>query len=218
MKCFSYMQPWASLVMLREKQKETRSRNYSVLAGRWHAVHASSTWKLAQRQLLYTEPFRTRLAYHGITAGNAAQWNFPRGAILGVAFVKAIQPSEWFSDWFIRQPQLTDQEQAFGNFEDGRWIYDLADVFQLSAPILFTGRLGPFDLPDAVAHQVLVGLQWNNRLPAELTTQALVDEAIQLAAARQRKQAEVNQLLAGGAAADTRTPIERMIDKAVDRG
>jgi len=216
MKCFSYMQPWASLVILREKRNETRSRNYTVLAGRWHAVHASSTWTPGQRALLHQEPFRDRLAAHGITAGNAVHEIFPRGAIIGVAFVGWLAPS----DSATSPITLTDQERAFGNYGPGRWIYGITQVFKLVRPILFTARLGVFDLPEPVAHQVLVGLQWQRDLPAELTSADLLQEAIDQEVARQALRQEVDQALdtLRGRQRDTRTPIERMIDKAVGRG
>lgn len=216
MKCFSYMQPWASLIYLLEKRVETRSRNYTVLAGRWHAVHASSTWKPDQRKLMSTEPFQARLAYHGITAGNAVHQNFPRGAIIGVAFVSAIGPTE--------DVVVSDQERAFGDYGPGRWAYHLGQFFGLARPILFTARLGVFDLPAAVERQVMLGLQVNDGLPTDLTSEELLNEAVNVERAARVKRAQAEDTVAralrqlDGGATDTRTPIERMIDQAVGRG
>lgn len=216
MLCLSYRQPWATLVLSKEKRVETRGMNYTVLAGRWHAIHASSTWSLEQRRLMDTEPFRSRLAYHGVTAGNAVHANMPRGALVGVAFVSIIEPTIAAS--------ITDQERAFGVYDKGRWAYHLGDIFTLADPILYTGRLGVWHLPPAIEHKLMIGLQLQDDLPADLTSEALLNDAVNQDRQRrlQRQQSEdsvaraLRDLTGGGA--DTRTPIERMIDKAVGRG
>ena len=217
MLCLSYRQPWANLVLTKEKRVETRGMNYSVLAGRWHAIHASSTWSLEQRKLMDTEPFRARLAYHGVTAGNAVQWNMPRGALVGVAFVSYIQPTIAAS--------ISDQERAFGVYDKGRWAYHLGDVFTLADPILYTGRLGVWHLQPTVERKLMIGLQLHDDLPVDLTSEDLLNDAVNQARERHLRQQQtedtVNRAvrhLSGADARDTRTPIERMIDKAVGRG
>jgi hypothetical protein len=217
MKCLSYRQPWASLVVLGEKQVETRGSRFTGLLGTWHAVHASSTWTRVQRLLMDTGPFQARLAHHGITAGMMTHDTMPRGAIIGVAFV----PDGGAARTEHVVPELDAAERAFGDYTPGRWAYQLANVFRLARPVLCTGRLGVFDLPAAVEHQVLLGLQGHPDLPAALTSDALLDEALAVAEQRAGQAAEVEALLAriagGGARRDTRTPIERMVDDATGR-
>ncbi len=210
MKCFSYRQPWASLVMLQEKRVETRSQNFTVLAGRWHAVHASRTFTRVERALLSTEPFQARLADHGITEWNRTQATMPMGAILGVAFCGWIRPTIDVS--------ITEQERAFGDYTKGRWAFGITQVFALADPILYVGRLGVWDLPAPVEREVLIGLQGIEALAPELSSDDLLNEAVNRARDARLKRQEVERLLAGKPAADTRTPIDRMIDQAVGRG
>ncbi len=214
MVCLSYRQPWANLVLTKEKRVETRGMNYTVLAGRWHAIHASSTWSLEQRRLMETEPFKSRLAYHGVTAGNAVHSNMPRGALVGVAFVSIIEPTIAAS--------ISDQERAFGNYDKGRWAYHLGDVFPLAEPILYTGRLGVWHLPPAIERKLMIGLQLQDgQLPDDLTSEDLLNEAVNQARERRLRQQQAEDTVARANRVlnrDTRTPIERMIDKAVGRG
>jgi hypothetical protein len=211
-KCFSYKQPWANLVLWQDKAIETRSVNYTVLAGRWHAIHASNTWKRDQQALFDVEPFQTVLANHGVTKMNAVQATLPRGAIIGVAFCGWIRPTIDVS--------VSNQERAFGDYAKGRWAFGITKVFPLMQPILYTGRLGVWDLPAAVERQVLVGLQFHDDIPDDLTSDDLLNEAVAQAEAariqRQEFDAVVKRL--HGRKLDTRTPIERMIDKAVGLG
>lgn len=209
MKCISYKQPWANLVLWKEKRVETRGVNYTVLAGRWHAVHASQTWTRAQDALFDVEPFRTVLARHGVTRGNRTFMLMPAGAIVGVAFVSILARTETVT--------ISDQERAFGDYSPGRWAYHLGDIFPLDEPILFTGRLGVFDLPAEVERQVLIRLQWwTDQLPADMTSDDLMNAAVNRAREihLRNQQLDANLRRLTGRTVDTRTPIERMIDEA----
>lgn len=158
--CLSLKQPWASLVAWKLKRNETRAQHFTQLAGQWFAVHASKTWHQDQRQLLDTEPFKSALAHCGITASNATQATLPVGAIVAVAFC----------GWAGRSDdlQVGEPERTFGDYRPGRWVYGLGQVYQLHAPILYTGRLGVWNLPHDLVRRVLDGVQGYRDLPDEL--------------------------------------------------
>jgi hypothetical protein len=162
-KAISLWQPWATLIALNEKRCETRPRRTSYRGE--IAIHAAQRWTAEQAQLLDTEPFKSRLADHGITSGNAVHSNMPRGAIVAVADLADDLPTErllgelWISrggrGWFPGA-----EERRFGNYAAGRRGYLLANIRPLSRPVLCRGYQAiPFDVPPDVEGMVRIEVE-----------------------------------------------------------
>lgn len=169
MRVISLQQPWASLMAYGEKLNETRAQRFKLLDPTWQnqgpvwvAIHASNTWTMDQRQLLVTEPFKSALGRHGVTAGMATHQDLPRGAVAAVAQVIRVAKSDGFP-----VEQLTEQEQAFGNYGPDRWIYttDPASIYRLRRPVLLTGRLGVWTVGPDLDAKILAEIQDYIHLP-----------------------------------------------------
>lgn len=161
MKAISLHQPWATLIALGEKRIETRGKriNHRGLI----AIHAAQKWTRDQADLLNQEPFKSRLAWHGITAGNAVQSNMPRGAIVAVADLIDDQPADALlcgGPVNGRTLVLTETERAFGNYAPGRRGYLLTNVRPLMRSVLCRGMQAvPFDVPPDVERLVQMELE-----------------------------------------------------------
>lgn len=130
--CLSIYQPWAQLIALGEKRFETRTW----MAG-WHrgllGIHVSKRWTHEERYFL-TQPFyRDALARHGYGNGE-----LPRGCLLAVVNLRAIFHVE------DMRHDLTPQEEAFGNYADGRWAWLMENARLLPEPIPMNGKTGLF--------------------------------------------------------------------------
>lgn len=145
MKAISLWQPHATLMALDEKRVETRKR-YTHHRGPL-AIHAAQRWTSEQSSLLEMEPFKTRLAYHGITRGNATHANIPRGAI--VCVVRVVECWETNT-----QMPASPIERAFGNYAYGRHAWWTVDVRPLARPVRCRGRQGFFYLEAEVEAEV----------------------------------------------------------------
>jgi hypothetical protein len=156
MKAISLWQPHATLIALNEKRCETRPRRTSYRGE--IAIHAAQRWTAEQAHLLDTEPFKTRLARHGITRSNAVHDNMPRGAIVCVADLIDDIPVERFGpcpDW---QPALF--EIAFGNYSPRRRGFLLTNIRRLRRPVECRGYQAiPFDVPPYIARLVRIELE-----------------------------------------------------------
>lgn len=163
MKAISLWNPWAALVALGEKRIETRSRR-TTFRGEL-AIHATKVMPREAKALIREEPFRTRLAWHGITADNETQANLPRGAIVAVATLIDVVPTS--HDILNARIELqgyrwdvTPQELAFGNYAPGRYAYLLAGVTRLLEPVPCAGsQVVPWIVPPAVERQVRAQLE-----------------------------------------------------------
>jgi hypothetical protein len=217
-------QPWAQLVALGEKRIETRRFCYGSLVGHYVAIQASKSFPAADQQLMDGPYFFHVLGRHGITKMSATHQDMPRGTVVAVTTVEDIVLTDSLLDPDIVEfseyrKLMTDKERAFGDYSPGRWAYILGPVYRMNRYDVFVkGRLGPFDLPDAVAHRVLVGIQWNADLPVGLTDEDLLEEAIRLEEDRAHAYDQLERNLARlRGSRDSLTPVERMIDKAVGR-
>lgn len=144
MKAISLSQPWASLIAAGAKIVETRAWPCSYRGE--IAVHAAKTFPPEARGLAFLPQFREPLE----DAGYHLDWDYradrrrsapldhdlPLGAVVAIArLVRCVRVEE------IRHV-INAQERAFGNYEDGRWAFVLADVERLAEPIPATGALG----------------------------------------------------------------------------
>jgi hypothetical protein len=131
MKCLSLIQPWASLVMAGAKRFETRS--WATPYRGPLAVHASSRFPQAARELCRKEPFRTALARAGIEHAS----RLPLGKLLGVVELVAVHKVE-----DLTAEQLTYEEKCFGDYRVGRRAWEFCRPSSLAVPVVLKGQLG----------------------------------------------------------------------------
>lgn len=166
MKVLSLTQPWASLVACGAKKIETRSwRCPTALIGQRIAIHASKGFPRDAKDACLELAFFTALwpdiqeyamdaprpqgCYIGVRRGatetivstdeiDRMTNLLPRGVILATARISGC--------WSTNQERLVDRiprdEAMFGNYAPDRWMWGLADVEVLPAPIPAKGALG----------------------------------------------------------------------------
>lgn len=226
MKAISVKQPWANLLAWGMKRYETRSQRFA-LAGAYVAVHASRTFGRAEREQCGRYPFDWALAYHGVSLNTATHVDIPRGVIVAVAYCRQVRPADAADvvDYLREHPK----EQAFGDFTAGRWAYEFDPVWPVWDRYVFArGALGTWTLPDDVERKTLLALQVHNtlseQLPDELTSAQLRQDAADAAEMLAEQRRQLGAIMAPTwprcrtESGDGRSPIERMIDKAVKRG
>lgn len=123
-------EPWATLIGLREKKIETRSR--PVRPGPI-LIHASRTWKPWQRELVRQPYFHAHLPQmyvplHGVFVCRA------------VVEVCARVPWGWVPGDCVGGREVSAQERAFGDVHPGRWLWFLKNVVRVE-PLPAKGRL-----------------------------------------------------------------------------
>ncbi len=138
-------QPWAMLVALNAKQQETRSWK---LAYRGPvAIHAAKGFPAEAHMLCKQEPFRTVLCEAGYADARA----FPIGHVIALGLLDDIRPTT-----AELRARLSDQERAFGNYSDGRYVWHFATVYHLATPVAVRGSLGlwGWTLPDGCRQEL----------------------------------------------------------------
>lgn len=140
MKAITIHQPWATLIVLGEKQFETRSWPTKYRGP--IAIHAA---RKVDKEMCLEETFRSVLAKHGYTADN-----LPTGAVVAIANL-----NECWSigeDYQSGMPVLFNgeggatkrvslQEDSFGYFSDGRYAWEVAEVRRID-PVPAKGQQG----------------------------------------------------------------------------
>lgn len=132
MKAISLWQPWASAMALGLKPDETRhwTTSYRGLL----AIHAAKRWTADERD--FTEIM-------GLPS------DLPLGAVVAVGTLVAIRPAG------IRRLELSEAQQEWGNYADGRFAWLFRDVVGLREPIPCKGAQGFFELATDVGEAVL---------------------------------------------------------------
>lgn len=134
-KIISIIQPWATLIALREKRYETRSWNtkYRGELG----IHAS---KKVDKSICNEEPFRSTLAKHGYT-----YTNLPTGVILATCrLMDSLEVVVNHGDSAVLglgRRFISGNEFIFGDYNEGRFAWDLSDVISIDH-IPAKGQLG----------------------------------------------------------------------------
>jgi hypothetical protein len=123
-------QPWASLVAWGEKRVETRGWR-TPRRGRL-GIHAAKGFPREAIALCFEEPFRSALRRAGVRKPG----ELPRGALLGFTELRDCVPTTGFE-----AAGLSEQEQAFGDYSEGRWAWLLGDFEPLPDPIPMRGAL-----------------------------------------------------------------------------
>jgi activating signal cointegrator 1 len=166
----SLWQPWATLIMLGEKEYETRHwQPQQLKRGQSLVIHAAKRWTKEEIEICLHEPFRSVLANHGIMDPTK---QLPKGAALGVVQYMGAEPTEE-----IREG-LGAHERAFGNYSNKRFAWRLQKLYTFDKPITVRGEQGifsvqiPIDNGDSIASVVnfrdvkdqwdMVEQWWNN--------------------------------------------------------
>lgn len=143
-RCLSLWQPWASLMAVGAKKIETRSwaTDYTGLV----AIHAAKKWTGELKDILGTEPFHSALDAEIVRLARRRQPTLlPLGAIVGLGYLKACYRTEYLR----RHPDvygLTEREEAFGDFSDGRFGWCFQNIFAFVEPIPMKGQQGLWTL------------------------------------------------------------------------
>lgn len=135
MKAITIKQPWATLIALREKQFETRS---------WQTKHRGSlaihAGKTVDKKACQIKWIRDTLAVHGITS-----WEqLPTGMVIATAnIVDCHKIISDYEDHAIMHTglKISGNEYRFGNYEDGRYAWELDTVQVLAEPVKAKGQL-----------------------------------------------------------------------------
>lgn len=125
----TFTEPWCSLMAMGKKRVETRS---------WHphsyrgpiALHAASTLPRDLDALCHQDYFYETLALQHFRGG---RWTFPTKHVLAVGMLEEVLPSEAI--------QVSEQEQAFGNYGPGRYAWQFSAIYRLKTPIIARGSL-----------------------------------------------------------------------------
>lgn len=147
MKGISLWQPWAQLVVLGEKQYETRSWPTSV-RGRV-LIHAAKKWNKDIYEFCQVQRFFCDVigkCYLPIEPDNELGISsIPLGMIVGSVEIVDCLLVE-------KVPTLTDKERAFGDYTPGRYAWKLSDPVVFKRPIPCRGHQGFWDeaLPEGL--------------------------------------------------------------------
>lgn len=137
MKALSLWQPWATLIALGEKQVETRS--WSTNYRGQIAIHAAKRMEPDQLEFCAQPTFQQALSKHGILTRD-----LPLGAIVAVVDLMVVYRVEDIAH------HLPVQERAFGNYNPGRYAWQMHLVHRFLKPIPARGAQGLFEIDDDV--------------------------------------------------------------------
>lgn len=138
MKAISLWQPWASLVALQFKKFETRSwKPPKSLIGEPLAIHAAKRWTVEEARFM--KQFVLRFPAVGATLAPDHLLRPPLGVVLCACTLVDYHPTELIRD------SLSEQELAFGNYDDGRFAWELEFIRAPKDPIPAQGKQGIWD-------------------------------------------------------------------------
>jgi|GEM_PF-843725 len=167
MKALSLWQPWASLVVHRLKQYETRGWACPPsLIGKPIAIHATKALPAEAREIVEDEDYADEFDLAFRLMGAKGLDSLPRGAVLGVARVVSCQRASDVED------RLSVREATFGNYGPGRFAWRLEVVERFAEPIPAKGRQGIWEWTDPRA---LLPLHGPDRPPSGCVVSDLDD-------------------------------------------
>ena len=147
MKCLSLTQPWATLVVEGKKQFETRS--WSTKYRGPLLIHAAKGWpESAKRICRFPGLFRDTLVELGYLHDS---FNLPRALIIGQVDLVGVFTTE------SQRERIGPEEEAFGDYGDGRFAWQLENPVIFKQPIPWKGALGLFEVTDAATAAVRQG-------------------------------------------------------------
>lgn len=135
MKALTLWQPWASLVALGEKRIETRC--WSTKYRGPLAIHAAAKTPAFLGESRHTERFITELAdVLNVRTSQVpeAVAKLPRAAVLCIVELRSIEET------MRCREILCEREKIFGNYEDGRYAWEMEMAQKLETPIPAKGN------------------------------------------------------------------------------
>lgn len=143
MKFISLWQPWATLMVLRVKQNETRGW-YTGHRGDF-GIHAAKKWSRELSAMCLTEPFRGVLQpLLDATGATDVRDVLPFGKLVAVTHLDRcvkITPQN--------APPKGSLERAFGDYEPGRCMWQTSNLRPIEM-IDWSGAQGFFEVPNEV--------------------------------------------------------------------
>lgn len=134
----SETEPWGTLIALEAKRNETRTwpARLSYNGPVYHGPIAIHCSKRMDDSVCFQPPFADALQVAGYTPRMSAQsnlWGLPLGHIIAVAWLESV----WqINDHTIaRLPDQKSAERAFGNYQQGRFVWTFSCAYRLSQPI-----------------------------------------------------------------------------------
>ncbi len=135
MKALTLTQPWASLVAIGAKRIETRSWATSYRGPL--AIHAAKCFPRDAQDFARSRMVLDLMRPY-VKDNEPYIKQFPRGLVLATAWL-----IDCTGTWNVRNVRtLTEQEEALGNYEEGRFGFLLGDVLALKVPVPAKGALG----------------------------------------------------------------------------
>lgn len=162
-------EPWATLVVLGEKQWETRAWPTSFRGGL--LIQAAKTMPSWAQDICLREPFVSVLQSHGIEvprvedaggARGAKRFPFHFGSIIGSAHMAKAARTEVVADQLKKLGTARAlRELAFGDYNQGRWAFCFTSPLRFPSPVFVRGSLGIWRLQKEsdVADQVRAQLR-----------------------------------------------------------
>lgn len=159
MKGLSLIQPWATLLASGRKTIETRSMRTSHRG--ITVIHASKAWPVKRGETLrvgqYTvqrKPVGRRadddqLWLHWTVRGRANSIRLWMGCAVGYGNLVAVEPSE-----VARKVALDSGQFELGDYSPGRFGWYFTQLHTLGVPLIMSGQLGVFTVPDKVGELV----------------------------------------------------------------
>jgi len=142
LKALSFTQPWATAVAIGVKQYETRSWSTSFRG--LLAIHAAKGFPKRARDFASVEHTLGRLPNR-----------VPLGAIIATARIVGVFQVE------VIAPQISAIERLYGDYSDGRYAWQLADVRALAEPIPCRGALSLWQVPPEIAARLTAEVSRN---------------------------------------------------------
>ena len=157
MRALSLTQPWATLIAIGAKTVETRS--WSTPREQWGeriAIHAAKNLRPVGGlgglfDLISSEPFEEVLCRAFAAPADDVTRRLPLGLVVATATLYSVVPVERAEATIKTDPgRFGEHELEFGDYSPGRWAMALRDVRALAEPLVLTGSLGLFRMPDHV--------------------------------------------------------------------
>lgn len=138
MKAISLWNPWAVLVMLGEKQWETRSWATDYRGPL--VIHAAKHFTMVERRLCIQPVFWESIK----KGGYRIPYQLPLGVYLAIVDLVSVRATEDVVN------RISGQERAFGDYSPGRFAWKLENVRRFPEPMPARGYQGLWDpLKDA---------------------------------------------------------------------
>lgn len=147
----SLWQPWASLVAIGAKRRETRS--WKTPYRGFIAIHAAKKQDLPSLRLCQDRSFSTALS----KAGYHKAVDLPFGCFVAIARLVEISPTDTVKPLLIRLSEL--DEIAFGDYSPGRYAWKFEDIQRLEMPIPARGYQGLWNLDQELIQKLFEAVE-----------------------------------------------------------